>query len=174
MAPRGDPGNPRSPTNPEARRRPAGAAAGGFAGYCENMYSFDDWRRWLRARFHPVAVLCLVGWIGGGPTAEAATDAQLVAALTEFNEGAVYTLPVLTPAHRKRLLAGEVVKVVDMAPDGSGSRRAMGMIHTSLSRDAMWASCQDLHFVQSSTVHEHRLKSPHADKLRWYLSLIHI
>lgn len=100
--------------------------------------------------------------------AAAASDADVTAALNAFNRSAHYTIPTLSAAQRKRLLAGEVVKVVDHAPDGSGSRRATGFVLTDLSRDAMWVSCQDLHFVQNSTVHELQLDSPNPGKLRWY------
>ncbi len=98
----------------------------------------------------------------------AATDAQLVSALAEFNEHARYKIPQLTAAQRKKLLSGEIVKIVDTAPDGSGSRRALGLLVTSASRDAMWVACQDLHFVQNSSVHEHRLSLSPPDKSRWY------
>jgi len=61
-----------------------------------------------------------------------------------------------------------VVRIVDEAPDGSGSRRAVGLIATPVSRDAMWVSCQDLHFVQNSTIHEYRMAFTPPDKSRWY------
>ncbi len=101
-------------------------------------------------------------------SARAASEAEVTAALAEFNREAHYALPTLSAAQRKRLMAGDVVKIVDTAPDGSGSRRAMGVILTDVSRDAMWLSCQDLHFVQNSSVHEIRLESPSPDKVRWY------
>jgi hypothetical protein len=106
-------------------------------------------------------------WMTARP-AHAASEAEVTVALTEFNRAAHYPLPTLSSSQRKRLMAGDVVKIVDVAPDGSGSRRAMGFILTDVSRDAMWVSCQDLHFVQSSSVHESRLGSPSAGKVRWY------
>ncbi len=109
-----------------------------------------------------------LAWVAPILPAAAASDADISTALTEFNQSAHYTIPTLTEAQRKRLLAGEVVKVVDEAPDGSGSRRATGFVLTDLSRDTMWVSCQDLHFVQNSTVHELQLDSPNPGKHRWY------
>ena len=100
--------------------------------------------------------------------AHAATDAEVVASLAEFNRHAHFKIPVLSAKERSRLLAGDVVKVIDEAPDGSGSRRAVGFILTDASRDAMWASCQDIHFIQNSSVHELRLSLSPPDKALWY------
>jgi len=100
--------------------------------------------------------------------AQAATDAELAAALAEYNRHSHFKLPTLSAKDRGRLLSGEVVKIIDASPDGSGSRRAVGLIVTDVSRDAMWVSCQDLHFVQNSSVHELRMSLSPPDKAAWY------
>jgi len=97
-----------------------------------------------------------------------ATDAEVAAALQEFNRHGHFKLPALSSKQRARLLAGDVVKIIDEAPDGSGSSRAVGIMVTDLPRDAMWVSCQDLHFVMNSTVHELRIDLTPPDKATWY------
>lgn len=119
------------------------------------------------ARLSRLGVPSTVLWIAAAP-AQAASDAQVQVALARFNEHAHYRLPSLSAAQRQRLLAGEVVKVIDEAPDGSGSRRAVGLVLTPASRDAMWLACQDLHFVQSEAVHEYRMSLTAPDRSRWY------
>lgn len=104
----------------------------------------------------------------GGSTALAATEAEVQSALATFNRKAHYKLPALSASQRKKLLAGEVVKIVDEAPDGSGSRRAIGLLLTEQSRDRMWVACQDVHFVQNDSVHEYRMSFSPPDKARWY------
>lgn len=156
-----------APTPCRAPQRTAVAAANiPLPRYVCNMYRSLPSRTRLPALASATGIaLCS---LATASSAEAATDAQVHAAIVEFNQGAHYTIPVLSASQRKRLLAGEVVKVVDEAPDGSGSRRATGFLISDRSRDAMWVSCQDLHFVQSSSVHERQLTSPDPSKKRWY------
>jgi hypothetical protein len=98
----------------------------------------------------------------------AASDADIERALSTFNQHAHYPIPTLSAAQRKKLLAGDVLKIVDLAADGSGSRRAIGLIVTDATRDAMWVACQDLHFIQNASVHEYQLSLSPPDKARWY------
>lgn len=111
----------------------------------------------------PAAVLAL-----SASPALAATDAEVTAAIASFNAAAQYPLPVLGAAQRKKLLDGDVVKVVDSAADGSGARRAVGLMVTDVDRDAMWVACQDPHFSTTSVVNEYRVSFTPPDKALWY------
>ena len=101
------------------------------------------------------------------PTAYADADADLVAALTEFNRHSVYRIPVPTPEQRAALASGEILKVIQTSEDSHGARRAVGLLLTPAGRDEVWVSCQDAHFVQSEAIQEARVGSQSGHKL-WY------
>lgn len=112
--------------------------------------------------------ICVAGvvLVAASP-AYADTDADLVAALTEFNRHAVYRIPMPSSEQRAALVSGEILKVIQTGEDAHGARRAVGLLLTPAGRDQMWVSCQDTHFVQSAAIQEARLGSVSGHTL-WY------
>lgn len=119
-----------------------------------------------------------MGYTGGMTTAilvvltavaaAAPSPAEVRTALAEFNAAAVFPLPGLSDKQLQRLLAGEVLKIIDRPGGEDTPRRGVGLLWTPASRDQMWLACQDLHFTQNDSVTELRLSLEPPDKALWY------
>jgi hypothetical protein len=96
------------------------------------------------------------------------TEAEVRAAVADFDAAAVYRLPALGEARMAALLRGEVVRFVDQPGGGTAVRRAMGLMLTDVPRDRMWLACQDHHFMGDPAVHELRLSVDPPDDAIWF------
>jgi len=109
----------------------------------------------------------MIGWVLLA-AASAATPAELRDAITEFNAGAVFSLPVLSEAQLSELSSGRVVSMLTRGASVE-TWRAIGLIVSPSSQRAVWLSCQDLHFSNAERVIEHRVAgSAASDKASWY------
>lgn len=95
------------------------------------------------------------------------TDAEVRTALGEFASGAAYKLAVLEPSQHEELLAGEVVRFVDVPAGADGVRRVTALMITDVPRAQMWLACQDPHFTSDPSVHELRLALKPPDDALW-------
>ena len=101
-------------------------------------------------------------------TTTAAAEATVVAAFQRFNQHAHYDIPPPTSRELQQLLRGEVVTKLDQPIAGDPeAQRAIGMMLSRSSREALWVACQDPHFAQQSSTKELRL-SMTGDRAVWY------
>ncbi len=97
--------------------------------------------------------------------ASAATPADVQGALKTLNQHAVYPLAALSEADLSKLTAGKVVKIRETAA-ADEPQRAIGMILTPHSRDAVWVAART---EEGSYASMSNLVLPHpGEGERWY------
>lgn len=130
------------------------------------------------ARLHPpvqwatakARMLLVTLTIGAALAAPSLTDAQLVAAFQEFQEHAVYPVPVPDARDRGKLLDGRIIKQRLPPADDDAPVGAMVLVLSDLSKEELWIGSADDDGGQDTpdelTVHH---LQPSGDEMyRWY------
>lgn len=111
-------------------------------------------------------VLTALFWSALAP-AETLTDAQLVAAVREYQRHAVHALPMPGPQRRKRLLDGHLVKM--RLPGAPGEPiGALAMVVSPLSKAELWIGSSDTDTEATPEVTSQHLPTTGDELFRWY------
>ena len=98
-------------------------------------------------------------------------SAAIKETIKTYNQHSQFKIPQLSGVQRKKLLQGDVIKIVDKGKDSEGNikaGKAMAYYISSLPKPQLWLAFQDSHFqVQENTI-EYRFKSDGIDKMTWY------
>ena len=96
-------------------------------------------------------------------------DAEAIqTAIEEFNDHAVFALPILNPVQTGRLLSGQVVRMLERPSTELDARRAVAYLIMDLPRNAIWVGCQDPHFTLQPSLTEERLERHDDGRGVWY------
>lgn len=90
------------------------------------------------------------------------------AALADFNAHADFPLPALDERSLKDLAAGKVVKIVDRDPDRARPARAIALLLTEHTQEALWVAALDPHLTVDPDLVELRLDDGTTDRELWY------
>jgi hypothetical protein len=113
------------------------------------------------AGYAPGMLLLLPGTL----LAQTITDGQLSETLAAFNAAAHTPLPELDAGDRQRLLAGEVIKVINPRPDGT--LQVAGLLRIQRPLQDVWIAGQDPHFASPGQATELRMEVE-GDRASWY------
>jgi hypothetical protein len=100
--------------------------------------------------------------------AQAATLAQIEAAIDACANGPVHPLPALSDKQRAELVDGQIVRILHKAEDPSEPSAAVGIGILKGPRDALWVACQDPHTVVDESLTEFVVHDYGADHQLWY------
>jgi hypothetical protein len=102
------------------------------------------------------------------PRTSALTDAQLVASFREFQRHAHHPVPMPSPGHRAKLLAGKIVKMRLPSKEGEPVG-AMALVISTLSKEEIWlGTADDEHMGEHEELITHHLPLLGDEMFRWY------
>ena len=83
----------------------------------------------------------------GSIQGSASTEQLILNALDDFNEGARFPLPRLSPGEVERVVQGKVLKLREVGENAEQSQRAVGLLRTRHSREGLWLAARDIHYT---------------------------
>lgn len=110
------------------------------------------------------------GGLGAGQST-ASADALIPEALRDFNEGARFPLPTLSPSQIERLVQGKVLKLREVGESSDQPQRAIGLLRTHQSAASLWLAARDAHYTAVDELVEVRLTPEGQWPSVWYQHL---
>lgn len=98
----------------------------------------------------------------------AATPQEIVEVVSDYNQHATLTIPVLDTDKATDLIAGEVVRVLFQADDPSEPSAAVAFALSAVKRDALWIAAQDPHTQVDPDLTELAFRELGDDHAVWY------